>query len=102
MALVQPDKSVWEVNDGFRVLDHQIRRLILGLLHENGPMEYKKIASLLQAKSKNISYHLLVLRPYVVKNEDGLFELNELGKHLATFLSNGKRMLNEQEKRSLV
>ena len=85
--------SRWRLSDGFRVLDHPTRRLILSLLNENGPMDFRRLAILLRARSRSISYHLLVLRPYVVKNEDGFYELNELGFDLARFVNDGKKVL---------
>ena len=81
----------WNLTDGFKALDHPARVLILTLLSENGPMRYNQLSTLVRLKGASMGYHMLVLRPYVVKNNDGLYELNELGKHLSRLATKAKQ-----------
>ena len=72
----------WKPSDGFWALGHPVRILILNLLRDNGPVRYAEISRLIRLKGGSIAYHMRVLKPYLNKSNDGLYELNDLGKYL--------------------
>lgn len=68
-----------EVNAVIEGIGHEIRRKIILLLAEKGPMKYSSLLSELSIQSGVLNYHLSKMESLLDKDEDGTYSLSEMG-----------------------
>ncbi len=74
-----------------RILKDPLRRRIIKLLAEKGPLEYSELLKELNIKSTgHLNYHLKILRDFISKDEFGRYMLNDDGRYLYEFLQRFK------------
>ena len=76
-----------ELDNVLRVLKDPVRRRIIRLLAEKGPLEYSELLRELGIRSTGrLNYHLKMLRDFISKDELGRYVLNDDGRYLYEFL----------------
>ncbi len=81
-----------------KILKDPLRRRIIKLLAEEGPLEYTELLRRLGIKSTgHLNYHLKILREFLVKDELGRYMLNSDGLYLYEFLKRFGRVDVESE-----
>ena len=86
------------VNKVLKILKDPLRRRIIRLLAEEGPLEYTELLKRLGLKSTgHLNYHLKILRDFIEKDELGRYTLNSDGLYLYEFLKRFGRIDVETE-----
>lgn len=68
-----------EINAVIEGISHEIRRKIILLLAEKGPMKYSSLLSELGIQSGVLNYHLSKMKFLLDKDEEGIYNLSNMG-----------------------
>ena len=89
-----------EIDKYLKALSHPIRRSIIKLLAEKGPMSYSELMKAVGVgDSGTFAFHLKMLQGFVKKNEDGRYELTDKGMvaYRALKMLSGEEALETRE-----
>ncbi|MEM2936253.1 MAG: hypothetical protein QW231_03655, partial [Candidatus Bathyarchaeia archaeon] len=75
------DKSpVESAAELFTSLSHPLRIGIIKVIHEKGPVPFSGLVKALNVDSGALGFHLKQLEPYLIRDENGNYDLSDAGK----------------------
>ncbi|MBD3197531.1 MAG: helix-turn-helix domain-containing protein [Candidatus Lokiarchaeota archaeon] len=77
-------------------LNHEIRRNILKLLRKK-VMTYTNLLDHFAISSGKLNYHLKLLGGFIVKDEDGIYNITELGINALKILDDFINLISDEE-----